>query len=412
MYQKDTNGGKMPKVCSSLPMYGRHPIIRSPLDTDQYKLTQQWAVLKTFPDTKVRYTLIIRTKREFPKGFAEELRDQIENMATLEMTLDESAFLKKRCPYLPQAYHDFLRGYQFDPNEVEIVEKDNAVELTIEGYWYRTILWETPIMATISELFFRMWGEKRQGDDICDARVREKAELFESIGAKVAEFGARRRYSLDNQDRVVGLLKKLAPNSFTGTSNPYLAMKYDSNVIGTQAHEWYMVIAALFGFHMANQIGMEKWVDVYQGSLGIALTDTFTTDAFFRDFTQKYAKLFDGVRQDSGDPVTFAQRAIAHYKSLGIDPMTKSIIFSDSLNPEKVKTIHEFCRGKIKDAYGIGTNLSNDVGVKPLNIVIKVTAVNIGNAWVPTVKLSDDAGKHTGPDNAVNLCKDVLRLSA
>jgi nicotinate phosphoribosyltransferase len=161
---------------------------------------------------------------------------------------------------------------------------------------------------------------------------------------------------------------------------------------------------------MANKLGMEKWVEVYQGDLGIALTDTFTSDVFFNVFDSKYAKLFDGVRQDSGDPIIFAEKTIKHYEKLRIDPMSKTIVFSDSLDTEAVEKIHDFCKGRIRDSYGIGTNLTNDVGVKPLNMVIKLTAIKINDRWIPTVKLSDHAGKHTGAIEAVNLCKQVLRV--
>jgi nicotinate phosphoribosyltransferase len=181
--------------------------------------------------------------------------------------------------------------------------------------------------------------------------------------------------------------------------------------IGTQAHELYMVIAALFGYRMANKITMEKWIEIFRGDLGIALSDTFTTDVFLQSFDKKFAKLFDGVRQDSGDPIEQAEKIVKHYDSLGIDPTTKTIVFSDSLNLDKVATIHEWCKGKIKDAYGIGTFLTNDVGVKPLNFVIKLTAVQgCTGEWLPTVKLSDTPGKHTGPKDEVELCKNVLRI--
>ncbi|NLE01138.1 MAG: hypothetical protein GX640_14820 [Fibrobacter sp.] len=153
---------------------------------------------------------------------------------------------------------------------------------------------------------------------------------------------------------------------------------------------------------------MEKWIEVYQGDLGIALTDTFTTDLFFSIFDTRFAKLFDGVRQDSGDPIVFAEKAIEHYKKLRIDPMSKTIVFSDSLNVDKVEEINNYCKGKIRPTYGIGTHLTNDVGVKPLNMVIKLTAIRAGDKWVPTVKISDDKGKHTGDTDAVALCKQIL----
>ena len=201
-----------------------------------------------------------------------------------------------------------------------------------------------------------------------------------------------------------------SPKTFIGTSNPHFANIYGTKMVGTQAHELYMVIGVLYGYPSANRIALEKWVDVYQGDLGVALTDTFTTDAFFPSFTTKFAKLFDGIRQDSGDPIEFAKKAIAHYEKLRIDPKTKTIVFSDGLNKETVKKINHFCKGKVKASFGIGTNLTNDVGVKPLNMVIKLTAVSVGGEWLPTVKLSDNPGKHTGTEEAVSFCKRTLKL--
>lgn len=386
-------------------------IINSILDTDLYKLTMQQAVIHLFPDLIVQYRLIIRSKRKFPPDFAAKLRQQIEMMSTLSLRHDEYNFLK-RAYFLKAPYIDFLRGYRFNPAEVTVIEKDDIVGLTIEGPWYRTILWETPLMATISELFFLNNNEEKPWDmHTRIQRMKEKADFFERVGAPYADFGCRRRYSYTNHENLVRISKNYSPKTFIGTSNPYLAMNYDTKMVGTQAHEFFMVMAALFGYLMANKLGLEKWVEVYQGDLGIALTDTFTTDAFFDNFSPKYAKLFDGIRQDSGDPLVFADKAVAHYENIKIDPRAKSIVFSDSLNPEMVQKIHNHCAGRIKDAYGIGTNLTCDVGVKPLNIVIKLTSVLVNGVWRPTVKLSDDRGKHLGPADEVKLCQNTLKLT-
>jgi nicotinate phosphoribosyltransferase len=370
----------------------------------------QQAVIHLFPDLIVQYKLIIRTKRNFPDNFADMFRQQVEMMSTLSLRHDEYNFLKKTY-FFKAPYIDFLRGYRFNSEEVTILQKNDTIELIIEGPWYRTILWETPLMATISELFFmhnteeKPWPMPQRIN-----KMKEKAKFFERRQILYADFGSRRRYSYTNHEKLVQTCRRYSPKSFIGTSNPYLAMKYDTKMIGTQAHEFFMVMAALYGYLMANRLGLEKWVDVYQGDLGIALTDTFTTDVFFRDFTTKYAKLFDGVRQDSGDPFVFSDKAIAHYEKLRIDPKSKTIVFSDSLNPDMVEKIHDYCDGRIKDVYGIGTNLTNDVGVKALNIVIKLTAVLVNNTWQPTTKLSDDAGKHLGPVQEVELCKKTLDI--
>jgi nicotinate phosphoribosyltransferase len=384
-------------------------IIKSFLDTDLYKLTMQQAVIQRFPDAVVRYELIIRIQREFPDGFVTELLKEIRSMATLWLDEDEKKFLTRNCYFFTKPYIDFLAGFCYDPAEVDAVQDGTAIRLTIEGYWYRTILWEVPLMALISELFFKMTGQDALPGDACSKRIIAKAVALEKMGAHFADFGTRRRYSFQLQDMAVAECKANAPSVFNGTSNPFLAMKYKCKPIGTQAHEWYMAIAAMNGYIQANKIGLEEWVDVYKGDLGIALPDTFTTDVFLRDFNTKYARLFDGVRQDSGNPLEFADKIIEHYNKLRINPLTKTIVFSDSLNVDTIAKIEQYCKNRVQTSYGIGTNLTNDVGVKPLNMVIKLTAIQIGNEWFPTVKLSDDAGKHTGDVETVGLCKRILR---
>ncbi len=384
-------------------------VIKSLLDTDLYKFTMQQAVIQRFPDTLVRYELIIRVQREFPVGFVTELLKEIRSMATLRLDEEEKEFLNRNCYFFTKPYIDFLTGFCYDPTEVNAVQDGSTVQLTIEGYWYRTILWEVPLMALISELYFKMTGQEPFPGDECSNRIIGKAIALEKIGAHFSDFGTRRRYSFRLQDIAVAECKSNALSAFNGTSNPFLAMKYKCKPIGTQAHEWYMAIAAMNGYIQANKIGLEEWVEVYKGDLGIALPDTFTTDVFLRDFNTKYARLFDGVRQDSGNPLEFADKIIEHYTKLRINPLTKTIVFSDSLNVAAIEKIESYCKNRIMTAYGIGTNLTNDAGVKPLNMVIKLTAIKIGTEWFPTVKLSDDAGKHTGDIETVGLCKKILR---
>jgi nicotinate phosphoribosyltransferase len=171
-----------------------------------------------------------------------------------------------------------------------------------------------------------------------------------------------------------------------------------------------MTIAAIYGYNKANEVAFKLWADTYDGDLGIALTDTYTSDRFFRSFNMRLSKLFDGLRHDSGDPYVFTDKAIAHYKSVGIDPMTKVLVFSDGLNTEVATKIKEYCVGKIKCSFGIGTNFTNDVGVDPLNIVIKISEVLVDGVWIPAVKLSDNISKNTGDPEEVKLCKSVLRI--
>jgi len=386
-------------------------MIKSLIDNDLYKFTMQSAVINLFPRAKVKYSFINRGNDKFPEGFAEELRKQLYKMSLLKLTKEEKKFLSDKCYYLPPTYLDFLAGYTYDPSEVGVIQNGGDLQISIEGYWYRTILWEVPLMAIISELFFKLTKSEAWDEGKITNHLLKKASRYNMLGVKFADFGTRRRYSYENHNRVVQTLVNYGRPSFIGSSNVHFAHLYDVTPIGTHAHEWFMFHAAQYGFKLANKLGLEHWVEVFRGDLGIALSDTFTTEAFFKAFDTKFAKLFDGVRHDSGDPLEFADKTIAHYKSLKIEPMSKVIVFSDGLVPDKVEEIAKYCRGRVGMSFGIGTDLTNDVGVKPLNMVVKITeAKPEGQDWTATVKLSDNKGKHTGDEKAINLCKTVLNI--
>lgn len=385
--------------------------LHSILDNDFYKITMQNAVVKLFTNEVVKYEFINRGQHLFPQGFAEELRKAVNAMASLKLTKDEKAYLKKTCPYLSLPYLDFLEGYHFDPSEVKIEQQDNNLKVSVEGYWYRTILWEVPLLSLISELHYEMNHLERQSNEEVINKTVEKAKHLTELNVPFAEFGTRRRHSYRVHRLVMDALLQDKNSTFIGTSNVHFAMLFNVKPIGTHAHEWFMFHAAEYGFKMANSLALEHWIDVYRGDLGVALSDTYTTDVFFQQFDKKFSKLFDGVRHDSGDPIEFAEKTINHYKSLGINPMFKFIIFSDGLNLEKVEEITNACRGKIGISFGIGTNLTNDVGLKPMNIVMKLIAVKgINNEWIPTVKLSDEKGKYTGDPKMIELAKEFLRI--
>ena len=388
-------------------------MLTSLLDNDFYKITMQNAVIKRFPYAHARYAFINRGEHAFPEGFGEALRGEVDRMATLRLSDEEKRYLQTTCPYLDPTYLDFLAGFRYDPSEVTIEQQGSELSVVMEGPWYRTILWEVPLMALISELWYQLRGVGVSEDDeaLIEQRTREKIELYRQHGLKIAEFGTRRRFSFAVHDRVVKALRHYGGEAFSGTSNVLLAMRHGVKPIGTHAHEWFMFHGARFGFKMANSLALEHWVDVYRGDLGIALTDTFTTRAFFESFDKKFAKLFDGVRHDSGDPIEFADATIAHYQRLGINPLSKTIIFSDALTPEKVERIRAFCQGRIGMAFGIGTNFTNDIGVAPMNMVIKmVEARPEGQGWLPVVKLSDVPTKNTGDPEMIALAKRILSL--
>lgn len=386
-------------------------IIKSIIDNDFYKFTMQFGVTKLYPDVMARYKFINRGEHQFPEGFADELQKEINAMASLALTKDEKDFFTTNCPYLSPAYLDFLQGYRYDPNEVKITQNGTDVEVHVEGYWYRTILWEVPILCLISEIFYKLTNAKRITNEEITKRTSDKVDLYNRLGVTVAEFGTRRRHSYEVHDVVMKELTNHKGKSFVGTSNVHFAHKYGVKPIGTHAHEWFMFHGARYGFKIANSISLDRWVKVYYGDLGIALTDTYTSDVFFGQFDKKLSKLFDGVRHDSGDPIEFGEKTIAHYEKMGINPLFKTIIFSDGLNSEKVEMITKAFKGRIGLSFGIGTNLTNDTDLKPMNIVMKLTEISsIDIKWTGVVKLSDEKNKHTGTPRMIALAKEMLDL--
>lgn len=387
-------------------------MIRSILDNDLYKFSMMYAILQKFPNTEVKYKFINRNKSKLVVSdlFLYKIRSAIDRMAILSLSQREKEFLLS-IPYFPRWFVDFLAGYTFNPDEVKVTFNNGELNISIEGPWYRTVLWEVPILAIVSELYYEETGQYPDYD-IMQNNLNNYANLLkDGSGVKIAEFGTRRRFSFDVQNEVVNFLTTNFENTgFVGTSNVYLAMKYGVKPIGTMAHEWIMAHGAVFGYKMANTLALNNWSDVYRGDLGIYLPDTYTTKAFLPSFDKKMAKLFDGVRQDSGNPIDFANMMYDHYTNLGINPKEKTIVFSDALNVEAIKNIHEAFKDKMKISYGVGTNLSNNVGCNPMNIVIKLSAVKVNGNYIDAIKLSDDPIKHTGHFDQVTLCKKMLNL--
>lgn len=390
-------------------------IINSILDQDSYKLCMQWAVIQKFPEAWAQYNLINRSDEPFPEEMKYELQRQVNDMEELQLTDNEAAWLQMNCPFLPSVYIDFLRGYRFNPDEVKIDFTDD-LNVMITGPWYRNILWEVPLLAIISELYYHTLNISPTEYDASYNSMK-----FCKLGAQPypwGDFGTRRRFSKANHERVLEKAKLIGKDvvgaPLMGTSNVQMARQFRLKPLGTQAHEWYMYHGAVYGYKMANELGMEHWVDVYKGNLGIALSDTYTVKNFLKVFRSKYAKLFDGVRHDSGDPIEFIFDMVAHYENLGIDPKSKTIVFSDSLNPDLVVELSEYCEDAgIKCSFGIGTNLTNDLpGITPRNMVIKMTRCSpCGPRLIyPTVKLSDEPGKHTGDPKEIELCKRTLGI--
>lgn len=389
-------------------------IIQSVLDTDLYKFTTSYAYSKLYPRAYGQFRFIDRGKTTYPQGFAEELKKELQEMSKLALTKDEASFLSRELPYLPPTYIDFVRGFRFDPEEVK-VEQDAEGHLSIiaEGLLYRVTLWETPILALVSELYYKMLGA--QPDiEYTERTIISKARKLAEHGITFSMFGMRRRFSAAIEDRVTELLKEHAAGYLFGTSNVYYAYKHGLRVSGTHPHEWIQFHGAMFGYKMANYMAMEDWINVYDGDLGTVLTDTYTTDVFMRNFSKKHAMLFTSLRHDSGDPLQFTEKVIARYRELRVDPTIKYIIFSDGLDPERAIEIANYCKGRIGASFGIGTNFSNDVGngVRPMNIVMKLWKCKMTEKerWNPCVKLSDVDGKHTGEPEEIELAQRTLGL--
>lgn len=395
------------------------PIIQSILDSDAYKFSMGACVFRWYGDWDVSYNLITRGDTFIPSSMGDALRAEVDAMADLRLTDDEFDFLRENCPYLKRTYLEYFRGYRFDPSEVKIGSNGSSLAVTIRGPWFRTIYWEVPLMALISELYFQ---DLLPENDFAE-KARQKGMLLVDAGCNFADFGSRRRFSRDVHDTVVEKLKagerQIRQNRqasvvgveqigrMNGTSNVWLAMKHGLKPIGTHAHEFFMAIGSQFGYPRANANALKAWQREFMGDLGIALTDTFTTDAFLQQFTMDFAKGFDGVRHDSGDSIEFAKKIIAHYQSLRINPLHKTIVFSDGLNTLKAMEINRWCQGKIGCSFGIGTHFTNNVGHMPLNMVIKLATCN----GYPAIKLSDVEGKHTGDPATIDAVKQILGLN-
>lgn len=386
-------------------------VIKTILDTDLYKFTTSYAYIKLFPYAIGTFTFKDRDETEYTEGFLEALKNEIHNLEMVKLTSEEQEYMTTHCRFLPSVYWEWLSSFRFDPNKIEVwLDEHHHLQMTVTDYLYKVTLYEVPLLAIVSEIKNQFLNRIPDKQTILD-KLADKVNLSNAHQMPFSEFGTRRRFSFDVQKLVVEYLKVHAQYC-TGTSNCHLAMKYDMRPMGTHPHEWFMFHGAQFGYKHANYMALENWVNVYDGDLGTALSDTYTSDSFLSNFSRKQAKLFDGVRCDSGDEYEFIERLIARYKELGIDPTTKTIIFSNALDFEKALKIYQYCQGKIRCSFGIGTNLTNDTGYQPSNIVMKLSRCKMSQSqeWRECVKLSDDMGKHMGSMTEVEACLHELRL--
>jgi nicotinate phosphoribosyltransferase len=381
------------------------PIITSLLQNDAYKFNMGNVIFLKFNDKITYWRFKNRTLNiKFTPDMIQEIREQVDYLCTLMFTNEELEYLRKNFPWLSDGYINFLKYFKLDRNEIKINEgniqpyEGGNLAIEAKGTWLSTSFFEIPILAIVNEVYFAFTYGVGAKDIEFQKRTIEK---FNGLNASneydigtFAEFGMRRRYSSDMQDWLIKYIVNQKIPGFVGTSNVYLAKKYGVKAIGTQAHEMGMTLMTDQQYNCAyvNRRLMKVWTDVYGTKNGIYLTDLIGREAFLMDFNDRYATLFSGVRHDSGDPVEWGEDMIAHYKKLGIDPMTKTLLFSDSLDFERAIKIYKHFNGRIKTAFGIGTFLSNDTDVGALNIVMKVVEAD----GYPTCKLTDNPEKAMG----------------
>lgn len=380
--------------------------IKSILDTDFYKFSTSYAYMKLYPEAEGTFEFCDRANTVYDEAFLDMINTEFAKLSMLHLLPEEFKFVCNEIRFIPQHYWEWLTSFRFRFGDIKAsLDEEGHLHINVTDKLYRVTLYETPILAIVSECRNKWLGYTFIMDDMLK-KLDEKIALSNAHQLKFSEFGMRRRFSYNVQDKVCERLKERATYC-TGTSNVHMAMRHGMKVMGTHPHEWFMFHGAEFGYKRANYLALENWVNVYDGDLGIALSDTYTTDVFLKNFSRKHAKLFDGVRHDSGDPYKFVMKVINRYKELGIDPTTKTIVFSNALDFPAYYDIAEYCRGRIRCSAGIGTNLTNDCGFKASNIVMKLAKcrMNPRQPWFDTIKLSDDEGKHMGPEREVEICK-------
>ena len=397
-------------------------IITSLLDTDLYKFTMMQVVLHQFPGAQVEYKFKCRNGAATSDGkpainlaaHANEIREEIRALCSIQFREPELAYLRSM-RFIKSDFVDFLGLFRLNEKYITVTALPTGeIDITIKGPWLHTILFEIPVLAIVNEVYFR---NTQKAPDFLEGRRRldVKIEQLRAEGLsdlKIADYGTRRRFSKAWQDEVlrvlvarVGTLQSPGrvngvPGQLAGTSNALLAMQLGLTPLGTMAHEYLQAAQALGPRLRDSQVfGFESWAKEYRGDLGIALSDVYGMNAFLRDFDMFFCKLFDGARHDSGDPFDWGERMIAHYAKNRVDPLTKTLIFSDGLTVPRTIALYQQFRGRAQLAFGIGTNLTNDLGYEPLQIVIKMVRCN----GQPVAKLSDTPSK--------NMCDDEKYLA-
>ncbi|WP_437889392.1 nicotinate phosphoribosyltransferase [Phytobacter sp. V91] len=377
-----------------------HPVLHTLLDTDAYKLHMQQAVYHHYYDVHV--TAEFRCRGDDLLGiYAEAIREEVAAMQDLRLQDEEYQWLSG-LPFFRADYLNWLRSFRYDPRQVVVTNDNGKLHIRLSGPWREVIMWEVPLLAVISELVHRYRSPDTSVQHALAhletklADFATRTEGLDMSGFRLMDFGTRRRFSRDVQQAIVARLKQ--EPWFVGTSNYDLARRLSLTPMGTQAHEWFQAHQQISPELATSQrAALAAWLDEYPAQLGIALTDCITMDAFLRDFGPEFATRYQGLRHDSGDPVEWGEKAIAHYEKLGIDPLSKTLIFSDNLDLNKALDLYRHFAARVDLGFGIGTRLTCDIPeVKPLNIVIKLVECN----GKPVAKLSDSPGKTICHDKA------------
>ena len=378
-------------------------IIRSILENDLYKFSMSYYYQLNYPNASGTFAFHDRNNTKYTEEFVNLLKNELKNLDKLFLQKCEYDWCVANISYIPRYFWEWLQGFRFNSSDVKVwLDDEKHLHIEVTDLMYRVTFYEIPILAIVSELYHKYIGDGYNTyPDIMEVMMDgliEKTKIAENHNLFFADFGLRRRFNAFAEDAVVNFMTKHC-KTFVGTSNVYLAKCLNIKPIGTMAHECFMFQAAVHSPKEANYEVMENWVKAYDGALGTVLTDTYTVDVFLRNFSMKLAKLYDGVRHDSGCPFKFGDKIIEKYKSYGIDPMSKTIVFSDGLDFNKAAEIKEYFAGKIKVTFGIGTNLTCDIpNVKASNIVMKLKECRINDRQpiYGCVKLSDVPGKAIG----------------
>lgn len=378
--------------------------VLSILDTDLYKFSTSYAYMRLYPEAEGTFVFTDREHNKFDSDFIRELKMEFAQLGALKMSKEEFDWLKDGAiPYIPLHYWEWLSGhFRFDPDKIKVwLDDENELHIEVTDKLYKVTLYEVPILAIVGEMRNKYFGITLKHDKMMRI-LDDKIRYANQHGLNFSEFGTRRRFSANTQEDIIEMLKEKCPVC-SGTSNVYFAFKFNMRPQGTFPHEWVMFHGAIGGYKKANQRSLEDWQAVYRGDLGTALIDTYTTDVFLKEFTKELAKLFDSCRQDSGDEFIIGNKIIERYKALGIDPTTKTIIFSNALTLPKYHEIKKYFQGRIGTAAGIGGDIANDPGIegyKRPNMVMKLLQCRMSprEEWQKCIKISDDLGKHMGDE--------------